>query len=116
MSSPNVHSAAGLALGYYYQVVCALRLLLLDYEDATVSIESWGDVYLEKSDRRELHQLKHNLDTNKTIGIKSRGVWRTLTVFLNLDSFSRPLQYFRKIQSSNVYAPKAQIELSWSRH
>ncbi|MGU7778833.1 hypothetical protein [Burkholderia sp. PU8-34] len=56
MSSPNVHSAAGSALGY--QVVYALRLLLLDYEDASVSIESWDDVYLEKSDRRELYQQK----------------------------------------------------------
>ncbi|CAN7800341.1 hypothetical protein LJR022_009808 [Paraburkholderia hospita] len=83
MSSPNAHSAADSALGYYYQAVYALRLLLLDYEDASVSIESWDDVYLETSDRRELHQLKHSLDTSKTIGLKSRGVWRTLTVWLD---------------------------------
>jgi hypothetical protein len=92
MSSPNAHSAADSALGYYYQAVYALRLLLLDHEDASVSIESWDDVYLEKNDRRELHQLKHSLDTGKTIGIKSRGVWRTLTVWLDyckLNGFSQ---------------------------
>ena len=82
MPSANAHSAADSALGYYYQAVYALRLLLLDHEEACVSIESWDDVYLEKRDRRELHQLKHSLDTSKTIGIKSRGVWRTLTIWL----------------------------------
>jgi hypothetical protein len=83
MSSANAHSAADSALGYYYQAVYALRLLLQDHEDAYVSIESWDDVYLEKGNRRELHQLKHSLDTTKKIGIKSRGVWRTLTIWLD---------------------------------
>jgi hypothetical protein len=84
MSSHNTHSASGSALGYYYQAVYALRQLLLEDEpDASVSIESWDDVFIEKGSKRELHQLKHKLDLSKTIGIKSPDVWRTLTVWLD---------------------------------
>lgn len=83
MTSPKTHSAAPSALGYYYQAVYALRLLLSGHDDASVSIESWDDVYLEAGARRELHQLKHSLGDSKQIGIKSRGVWRTLTIWLD---------------------------------
>lgn len=83
MTSPKTHSAAPSALGYYYQAVYALRLLLSGHDDASVSIESWDDVYFEAGARRELHQLKHSLDATKQIGIKSRGVWRTLTIWLD---------------------------------
>jgi hypothetical protein len=38
-----------LALCCYYQAVYALRLLSLNHEDVSVSIESRGDVCLEKA-------------------------------------------------------------------
>lgn len=84
MSSPPSHSAVGPALGYYYQAVYALRLLLLqDAPDASISIESWDDVVLEKGRARQLYQLKHTIDLSKSIGIKSPSLWRTLTVWLD---------------------------------
>ncbi|WP_322405517.1 ABC-three component system protein [Massilia luteola] len=87
MSSSLSHSAVGPALGYYYQAVYALRLLLLqDVPDACISIESWDDVVLEKGTARQLYQLKHTIDLSKTIGIKSASVWRTLTVWLDYAS------------------------------
>lgn len=84
MSPLPSHSAVGPALGYYYQAVYALRLLLLqDAPDASISIESWDDVVLEKGLARQLHQLKHTIDLSKTIGIKSSSLWRTLTVWFD---------------------------------
>lgn len=84
MTSPTPHSAVASALGYYYQAVYALRLLLLNDEPtASISIESWDDVVLESGAARELHQLKHTIDLSKTIGIKTPGLWRTLTVWLD---------------------------------
>lgn len=81
--SPS-HSAVAPALGYYYQAIYALRLLLLeDDSSASISIESWDDVVLEKGAARELHQLKHTIDLSKTIGLKTPGLWRTLTVWLD---------------------------------
>jgi hypothetical protein len=87
MSSPSPHSAVGPALGYYYQAIYALRLLLLEDDPvACIAIESWDDVVLEKGVARELHQLKHTIDLAKTIGIKSPALWRTLTVWLDYSS------------------------------
>lgn len=84
MTSLTPHSAVASALGYYYQAVYALRLLLLNEEPtASISIESWDDVVLESGAARQLHQLKHTIDLNKTIGIKTPGLWRTLTVWLD---------------------------------
>jgi hypothetical protein len=97
MSTPPSHSAVGPALGYYYQAVYALRLLLLeDAPDASISIESWDDVVLEKGLARQLHQLKHTIDLSQTIGIKSASLWRTLTVWFDYTEFqdSTHTRYF----------------------
>lgn len=84
MSPLPSHSAVGPALGYYYQAVYALQLLLLqDAPDASISVESWDDVVLEKGLSRQLYQLKHTIDLSKTIGIKSPSLWRTLTVWFD---------------------------------
>lgn len=91
MSSQPSHSAVGPALGYYYQAIYALRLLLVEENDgASIAIETWDDVVLEKGAARELHQLKHTIDLSKTIGIKSAELWRTLTVWLDYISSAGP--------------------------
>jgi hypothetical protein len=84
MSAHTPHSAVAPALGYYYQAIYALRLLLLEDDSAaSISIESWDDVVLERGVARELHQLKHTIDLSKTIGLKSPGLWRTMTVWID---------------------------------
>jgi hypothetical protein len=84
MSAQPSHSAVAPALGYYYQAIYALRLLLLEDDPAaSISVESWDDVVLERGVARELHQLKHTIDLSKTIGIKSPGLWRTMSVWLD---------------------------------
>ena len=50
-------------------------------DEAFISIESWDDVYLEDGDVKSLHQLKHTIDPNKKIGIKSLDIWKTLKVW-----------------------------------
>lgn len=82
MAKPQDHSAVGPALGYYYQAIYALLLMLKSTDDAAfVSIESWDDVYLEDGSQRELHQLKHSIDASTKIGLKSRELWKTIKVW-----------------------------------
>ncbi|CAK8721485.1 hypothetical protein GMJAKD_10695 [Candidatus Electrothrix aarhusensis] len=76
------HSAVGPALGYYYQAYYAVITLWKAQDDeAFVSLESWDDVYLEDGDIKSLHQLKHTIDPNKKIGVKSLEIWKTLKVW-----------------------------------
>ncbi|WP_417795768.1 ABC-three component system protein [Terasakiella pusilla] len=76
------HSAIGSALGYYYQGLYALvQLMDKTDDDAHVSVESWDDVYLEDTDVRELHQLKHSIDANKNITIKNKQIWQAMFVW-----------------------------------
>jgi hypothetical protein len=91
MSPIPSHSAVGPALGYYYQAIYALRILLFeDAPDASISIESWDDVVLKKGLARQLYQLKHTIDLSKTIGIKSPSLWRTLTVWFDYAALQDP--------------------------
>lgn len=52
MYSSDAHSAADLALGRYYQAVYALRLLSINHEDVSVSIESGAMCILKKQQTR----------------------------------------------------------------
>ncbi|WEA01774.1 ABC-three component system protein [Mucilaginibacter sp. SJ] len=76
------HQAVGPALGYYYQAIYAL-VTLFDSKNpgAFVSIETLDDVYLNDGVKRELHQLKHSIQENTTISIKSDELWKTLKVW-----------------------------------
>lgn len=84
MTSLTPHAAVGPSLGYSYQAIYALKLLLQQPNpNSQISVESWDDVVLVQGSARELHQLKHSINANTTIGVKSAAVWRTLTVWLD---------------------------------
>lgn len=87
MSKPTF-SAVGPALGYYYQAIYALKVLF-DEEDinSCVSIETLDDVTIESTSRKELHQLKHSMQDNSKISIKSDNLWKTLRVWSEYISF-----------------------------
>ncbi|UBZ10366.1 hypothetical protein LDL79_16405 [Leeuwenhoekiella palythoae] len=76
------HQAKGPALGYYYQSIYALiELFKSDNNNAFVSIETWDDVYLEDGSTKKLIQLKHSINENSKISIKSTELWRTIHVW-----------------------------------
>lgn len=85
------HGAVGSALGYYYQAIYAL-ILLFDSKDSNsyVSIESLDDVVLNDGARRELHQLKHSIQENTVISIKSDQLWKTLKVWCDFIKTNDP--------------------------
>ncbi len=69
----NIHSAAPVALGFYYQSLYALTLLLkLSDDEGAVSVETLDDVALETEGQDFLSQLKHSV-TEKPPPITIRG-------------------------------------------
>lgn len=91
MSEIHDHSAVGPALGYYYQAIYALLLLLdCSNDDAFVSVETWDDVFIDAGNQRELHQLKHTIDPTAKIGLKSRELWKTIRVWANYCTENSP--------------------------
>lgn len=80
--SESKHSAVGPALGYYYQAIYALKVLFEEDDiNSSVSIETLDDVAVESGSRKELHQLKHSMQDNTKISIKSDNLWKTLRVW-----------------------------------
>jgi hypothetical protein len=76
------HAAVGPALGYYYQGIYALILLLDSISpNAFVSIETLDDVVLDDGGIKELHQLKHSITKGSTISVKSDQLWKTIKVW-----------------------------------
>jgi hypothetical protein len=76
------HGAIGPALGYYYQAIYALILLFDSKQsDAFVSIESLDDVVLIDGKKKELYQLKHSINKDTILTIKSEQLWKTLKVW-----------------------------------
>jgi len=81
MTQPN-HGAIGPALGYYYQAIYALiQLFSSKNNDAYVSIETLDDVYHEDGMTKNLIQLKHSIQQNTKISIKSTQLWKTIKVW-----------------------------------
>lgn len=75
------HSAEPSYIGYVYQPLHGLLLLLKSSDDeAFVKIEAEEDVVLHENDIDEYRQLKH---TQKNISIKSDDFWRTLRIWLD---------------------------------
>lgn len=75
------HSAVGSALGYYYQAIYALIFLFDADENASVGIETLDDVTIINGEKKELHQLKHSIQENPKISLKSDNLWRTLRIW-----------------------------------
>jgi len=76
------HGARGPALGYYYQAIYALiQLFSSKNSDAFVSIETLDDVYHEDGNTKNLIQLKHSIQENTKISIKSTQLWKTIKIW-----------------------------------
>jgi hypothetical protein len=76
------HGARGPAIGYYYQAIYALiQLFSSEKDDAFVSIETLDDVYHEDGAVKTLIQLKHSINENTKISIKSVQLWKTIKVW-----------------------------------
>jgi len=78
----NTHSAVGPALGYYYQAIYALKVLFEEDDiNSCISIETLDDVVIENGSQKELHQLKHSIQKNTKLSIKSDNIWKTLGIW-----------------------------------
>lgn len=77
------HSAAGAALGFWYQSLYALLLLAgQSTDDAAVGIEQLDDIELTADGRTLLYQLKHSIGlAPPPVSVKSRSLWRTVKVW-----------------------------------
>jgi hypothetical protein len=85
------HAAEGSALGFWYQSLYALLILLEQVsDDAAVGIEQLDDIALKADGRDLLYQLKHSIAAKPSpVGIKSRSLWRTMKVWIDaLPNFS----------------------------
>lgn len=80
------HSAEGSALGFWYQSLYALLILLQQgSDDAAVGIEMLDDIELSANGQGLYYQLKHSVAAKPSaVGIKSRSVWRTVKVWVDL--------------------------------
>lgn len=80
--NPASHNATGPALGYYYQAVYALITLFDSKDDnAFISLETLDDVYHEDGTTKNLLQLKHSIQKDTVITIKSEQLWSALNVW-----------------------------------
>ena len=81
----NNHDASHQALGYFYQVQCALLFLLESDGDVKICVEKFDDISFHKNDDQitQLMQLKyHSGDGNLTNS--SMDFWRTLKVWIDI--------------------------------
>ncbi len=81
-------SAAASALGYLYQVRCALLWSLERLKNSdvfTVSVETLDDVAFEKQGApTELLQTKHHLTRKGNLTNSSSDLWKTLRIWIEL--------------------------------
>lgn len=80
------HSAEGSALGFWYQSLYALLILVAqETDDAAIGIEQLDDIELKADGHALLYQLKHSIAAKPSpVGIKSRPLWRTVKVWTDL--------------------------------
>lgn len=82
----TIHSAEGPALGFWYQSLYAL-LVLLEHgaDDAVVGVEKLDDIDLSANGQGLYYQLKHSIAAKPpAVGIRSTSVWKTLNVWIDL--------------------------------
>lgn len=80
MSVNNAHDASGQMLGYLYQVLAALYLLLdSKYGDAQICIEKFDDIaFIEQDEPVLMIQTKHHLYRPGNLSNTSVDLWRTI--------------------------------------
>lgn len=74
------HSAVPSALGYYFQGLFALVVLLDSSDGGAVSVETADDV-VRHDGLTSLFQLKHSTGNPKPLTIKNDGFWNTLGIW-----------------------------------
>lgn len=74
------HSAVPSALGYYFQGLFALVVLLDSSDGGAVSVETADDV-VRHDGLISLFQLKHSTGTPKPLTVKNDGFWNTLGIW-----------------------------------
>lgn len=74
-------SAIAPAIGYYYQALYALIVLLDGDDDLIVSVETSDDVVASSKNAYSLHQLKYSGKKENKISIKSDGLWSTIRIW-----------------------------------
>lgn len=83
----SAHDAASSALGYFYQSQWPLVELLLrgaDQPDAAITVELYDDVAWEEDGTpTELLQVKHHLNSTRSLGDKDDDIWRTIRSWLD---------------------------------
>ncbi len=83
----HAHDAASSALGYLYQSQWPLVELLLrgaDQPDAAITVELYNDVaWEENGSPTELLQVKHHLNSTRSLGDKDDDIWRTIRSWLD---------------------------------
>jgi hypothetical protein len=79
--APQDHDATDSALGYYYQGMFALLVLLDSDDGGGVSLETDDDITASGSAPRLL-QLKHSTGTPAALTTKSDGFWKTLPIWI----------------------------------
>ena len=76
-------SASSSALGYLYQAIQGLSLLLDAEANTKMYLERYDDVEFEKvGNNRELIQLKHKIKSSNTISDTSPDLWKTLRIWI----------------------------------
>ena len=80
------HSAAGAALGFYFQSLYALRAILEQpHDDAAVCLERLDDVEVISNGEPLLAQLKHSIAARPAgITLTSRALWRTFKAWIDV--------------------------------
>ena len=80
------HTASGQALGYFFQARYSLLLLLQvgrEDPDAAISVEKFDDVSFDKNASPiEQIQLKHSIQTTKSLSDRSSDLWKTLSIWI----------------------------------
>ena len=74
------HSAVPSALGYYFQGLFALVVLLESSDGSAVSVETADDV-VRHDGLNSLFQLKHSTGTPRSLTVKNDGFWNTLGIW-----------------------------------
>lgn len=90
----NNHQAATQMLGYMYQLLYALVLLLDNKNlDCKISIEKFDDVSFDKDGEPvDLIQLKHHINQKGNLTDSSDDLWRTINVWIDYLQSHDPLQ------------------------
>ncbi len=87
-TNPTFHSAEGQMLGYLYQIERALFWLSVCEKDGIVSIEMEDDVVVKLQNGESIETIfeqdKSTLKASNPYGNKSKNLWKTLIIWLDL--------------------------------